>query len=148
MILTPAEARDAMFGAVHTAWNLATLGQFGASKEIRFESIEQRTAPDPSEPWAYCTALITDTRQNGLRSEDTRRYGTVGVLTVDISVPRAMTNASASALSVGHSIRQALQRPRQDGIWFRHVTAARSRDTANAVVVRVVADFHYTEEGV
>lgn len=147
MSVTYTQARDLIFGAVDAAWtaNMATI--FGGERELRFASIEQRDPPANDKAWGYCDALITDTRQIGLRNDATRRYKTVGVLTVDVYAPRQEVNAAIAALDMGNAIKKSLEKPHHNGIWFRHVTAHPSRNTAGFAVVRVVADFIYTEEG-
>ena len=148
MILTYSEARDEIFGLVNDTWCAHTGAIFGGSRELRFPDVEHRDIPAQGKAWGYCEMLITDTRQIGLRNDATRRYETTGVLTLDVYVPRSEIGSAESALRMGHTVRRVLEQPNNlSGIWYRHVTARTARQTAGAVVVRVVADFNYTEEG-
>lgn len=147
MILTYAQARDAIFGAVHTAWSSNSEAIFGGAREMRFQDVEKLEPPAQHLAWGHCAMHVTVTKQAGLRGGSKRRYTTLGVVAVDIFVPRHSSRAALSALAMGDKIRRALEGSRSDGVWYRNATATSSGNTESFVVVRVMADFEYTEEG-
>lgn len=146
-VLTFSEARDAIFGAIKTVWDAQDAPVFGATATLRFQNVEHNTPMPQNAPWGFCEMFITTTRQSGLRNDATRRYTTVGVVALDIYVPRHNSQASLKALLMGDYVRRALEGTRTGGVWYRNVTAAPAGQTAGFVIVRVMGDFEYTEEG-
>jgi len=149
MSLTAVEARDNIFHLVHATWIENDDAILGGSRQLQFEGVELRDPPSQNEAWGYVSMLITDTRQSGLCGNESRLYETSGVITVDVYVPRSEISAAEKALSMGHTLRREIEKPQPaySGIWYRHVTASMARQTGGAVLVRVIADFIYTEQG-
>jgi hypothetical protein len=147
MSMTYAEARDAMFTVVKDTWEANASTIFGSAGELWFQNVEKRTPPDQGTPWCHAEQMITTTRQLGLRNGGLQLYTTVGMLAVDIYSPRVTANAASAALAMADKMRRAFEGTRLTSAWFRNVTATPTGNTAGFVVVRVMADFEYTEEG-
>lgn len=146
-LLNYSTARDAIFGAILVAWNTNAPSVFGAAADLRWQGVEELTALDRNSPWGYVAMVIANSRKLGLRNDQSRRYTTTGVVTLDVYTPRHGSQASSKALLMADYVRRAIQGPRVDGVVFKNVTATPSGQTTDFVVVRLMADFEYTEEG-
>jgi hypothetical protein len=146
-IMTWSTARDAIFGVVNDTWNANDTSIFGGTRKLRFQDVEERETQDQEESWGYCYMQVLNTRQAGLRNDQTRRYRTVGVVTVEVYASRHAGRAATKARLMADKIRRALEGTRSGGVWYRNVTASPAGQTAGFVVSRVMADFEYTEEG-
>lgn len=147
-LMTYATARDAIYGVFYNVWNTDSASVFGYKPDVRYMGVEQKTKPDVTKAWIHVERFIENTRQSGFRRSQRRRFTTIGTLVIDIYVPRSASQAMDKAENFGDQIRRAYERERSDGVWYRNVTASPGAQTDTFVLVRVMADFEYTEEGV
>lgn len=146
-IVTYQEAVDEMFGLVKTTLDAEALVILGHAPDVRWQGVEESDPPALDTTWVHVYQSTVNTRQAGLNNAVSRRYTTVGVLLVDIFVPRSLGQAMEHGRELTEGLRRAFEGTRTGGVWYRNVTATEGGQTDSFSVFRMTADYEYAEEG-
>ena len=108
------EAKDIIFAHAATAWTNACTTAGIASPQVRFKD-DGQAEPSNGTYWARISTQVVDERQESLRNDSfERRFVTVGLVFVQIFVPRTSSGIIAKADVLAESVRNAFRDPRVD----------------------------------
>lgn len=149
--LNRSEARDLIYNHGRLTWDaaLAAVIPAEAPKAIRYQGITGEGQGEPAQGayWARVSMQTVDEEQETLRNGETRRFVSIGLVQIQIFVPRSSSNALGELDLIAEEVRNAYRdRQVDDNLEF---TSAKIDDNVRTepswLNVLVTARFTYRQ---
>lgn len=149
MTTTYEEAKDEIYSQFFAAWVAGSAAIVGYVPEVRWQNLEEATKPDQSKYWARVSTQSVDEPQAnlGADAEGKRRYTGLGLVFVQIFVPKTEGNDYKGA-KLAELARNAYRgKKTTGGVWFRNVRINNLEPEELFYRFNVVAEYEYDEIG-
>jgi len=149
MTATYSEATDTMNALLNNLWVEHSASIVGYIPVIYWPDVELLKEPAVNTCWARMSRqTVVQSQANIAGADSVKRYTTRGLLSVQIFVPRLLTNSGTTRNALGQLVQLAYRGiTTPNGIWFRNVTLKELPADARYNRCNVVSDFQYDEVG-
>lgn len=148
MTLTAPQAIDEMYAVVNNAVVNGAAAIVGTVPEIRWDGVEETSAPPMNEYWLRVSSEEIDAAQStmnsGIAPGEKQLYTATGLLFVQLFCPKSSPQAKEFGEQLAELVRNAFRGVETPGgVWFRNPRATPIPSQGNALRFNVVVEYEY-----
>lgn len=148
MTLLALEAEDQIKTKFYETWQAGATAIVGYVPEVRWQGVEEPSAPDANKFWCRHSLEIVEEQQSTLSSCEgapgQKRYVTYGLVFVQIFCPRSLALAYRQGKLLGELAKSAYRgTSTPGGVWFRKATLKPLQSENSYIRFNVSAQFEY-----
>lgn len=140
-------ARDEVLEMFRAAWEQQTpVVNKGVAVRVEWNGVDAQNPPPGDKPYATIVVRHTDGDQRSLGTVGNRRFGNLGLITVQCFAPLSEGGGLLLAENLSMIARDVYRgRSTETGIWFRRVTIREIGPSDSWYQFNMVAEFQYDE---